>query len=138
MTLVIPSERSESRNRPRPGGEDSRSHARSKDVLLATPAVYRSAVPATYYVYILASRSRVLYTGVTNDLVRRLFEHRSGLGSAFARRYSIHRLVHVETARNARDAIAREKQIKRWTRRKKVALIEETNPTWDELSPLPG
>jgi putative endonuclease len=92
----------------------------------------------TFFVYILASRSRVLYTGVTNDLARRVFEHRSGLGSAFGRRYSVHRLVHVETAANARDAIAREKQIKRWSRRKKIALIEETNPRWEELSPLSG
>jgi putative endonuclease len=95
-------------------------------------------VPSTYYVYILASSSRVLYTGVTNDLPRRLFEHRSGLGSAFTRRYSVHRLVHVETAASARDAIARETQIKRWTRRKKIALIEASNPSWAELGPLPG
>jgi putative endonuclease len=95
-------------------------------------------MPRTYYVYILASHSRTLYTGVTNDLVRRLYEHRSGLASAFTRRYSVHRLVHVEIATNPRDAIARETQIKRWTRRKKVALIEATNPTWEELSPLSG
>ena len=93
---------------------------------------------AIYYVYILAGDSRTLYTGVTNDLARRLYEHRSGFGSAFTRRYSVHRLVHVETATDPRAAIAREKQIKRWTRRKKVALIEATNPAWAELSPLSG
>ena len=92
----------------------------------------------TFYVYILASRSRALYTGVTNDLPRRLYEHRSGTASAFTRRYSVHRLVHVETATNPRDAIAREKQIKRWTRSKKIALIEAANPGWEELSPLRG
>jgi putative endonuclease len=95
-------------------------------------------VPRTYFVYILASRSRVLYTGVTNDLVRRVAQHRAGLGSAFARRYSVNRLVHVETAGSALEAIRREKQIKGWTRRKKVALIEATNPGWEDLGPLPG
>ena len=89
----------------------------------------------TYYVYILANGSRTLYTGVTNDLTRRLHQHRSGLTSSFTRRYAVHRLVHVETASNPRDAIAREKQIKRWTRAKKVALIEATNPDWVDLSP---
>ena len=93
---------------------------------------------ATYYVYILASTSRALYTGVTNDLARRLHEHRSGVASAFTRRYSVHRLVHVETLSNPRDVIARETQIKRWTRKKKVALIEANNPEWKELSPRSG
>ena len=88
----------------------------------------------TYYVYILASPSRALYVGVTNDLVRRLYEHRSGVASAFTRRYSVHRLVLVETATNPRDAITRETQIKRWTRRKKIELIEEKSPTWKELA----
>jgi putative endonuclease len=92
----------------------------------------------TYYVYILANRSRTLYTGVTNDIVRRLYQHRSGLVSSFTSKYAIHRLVHVEVATNPRDAIEREKQIKRWTRAKKVALIEATNPEWLDLSPLSG
>ena len=90
----------------------------------------------SYYVYILASPSRALYTGVTNDLARRLYEHRTGAASSFTRRYSVHRLVHIETATNPRDAIARETRIKRWTRRKKIALIEMTNPMWEELAPL--
>ncbi len=98
----------------------------------------RSTMTATYYVYILASSSRALYTGVTNDLARRLHQHRSGVASAFTRRYSVHRLVHVETSSNPRDAIARETQITRWTRKKKVALIEANNPEWKELSPLSG
>jgi putative endonuclease len=100
----------------------------------------------TYYVYILASRSRTLYVGVTNDLVRRLHQHRDGSGSGFTRRYAVNRLVHVDCASNPRDAIAREKQIKQWTRRKKVALIEAANPEWRDLAadwlpdpvPLPG
>ena len=92
----------------------------------------------TFYLYILASPSRSLYIGVTNDLSRRLHKHRTGVASAFTRQYSVHRLVHVESATNPRDAIARETQLKRWTRRKKIALIEATNPKWQELAPLPG
>ena len=95
-----------------------------------------------YYVYILANRSRTLYVGVTSNLARRIHEHREGLGSKFVSRYAIHRLVHVECARNPRDAIAREKQLKRWSRPKKIGLIEESNPEWDALAeslgPLPG
>jgi putative endonuclease len=97
----------------------------------------RPLMSRTYYVYILASPSRGLYIGVTNNLARRLHEHRTGVASAFTRRYSVQRLVHVETANDARDAIARETQLKRWTRRKKTALIEATNPMWEELAPLP-
>jgi putative endonuclease len=92
----------------------------------------------TYFVYILANRSRTLYTGVTNNLARRLHEHRTGLVSGFTDTYAIHRLVHVEAMATPRDAIAREKQIKRWTRAKKVALIEATNPEWVDLSPRSG
>ena len=88
----------------------------------------------TYYVYILASRSRTLYTGVTRDLRRRLYQHHDGSGSGFTRRYGVDRLVHVDTATNPRDAIAREKQIKRWSRRKKLALIEASNPEWRDLT----
>ena len=95
-----------------------------------------------YYVYVLANRSKTLYVGVTNNLARRLDEHRAGLGSKFVSKYGIHRLVHVECAPSPRDAIAREKQLKRWSRTKKIALIEESNPEWDDLSksmgPLPG
>jgi len=95
-------------------------------------------MPRSYYVYILANRSRTVYTGVTNNLERRLYQHRSGLISGFTSRYAIHRLVHVEVAANPRDAIEREKQIKRWRRSKRVALIEATNPEWADLSPLSG
>ena len=91
-------------------------------------------MPRTYYVYILASWSRTLYVGVTNDLVKRLRQYRTGPESSFTRRYRINRLVHVDIASTPRDAIAREKQIKNWTRRKKVALIEATNPAWRDLS----
>ena len=88
----------------------------------------------TYYVYILASRSRTLYVGVTNDLLRRLYEHRDPSRSGFCQRYSISRLVHFEVARDVRSAIAREKQIKSWSRRRKIELVSAENPTWTDLS----
>ena len=88
----------------------------------------------TYYVYILASFSRSLYVGVTNDLERRLQQHREQGPSKFIGRYRITRLVHCETFADPRDAIAREKQIKNWRREKKIALIEEANAQWHDLS----
>ncbi|OFW39769.1 MAG: hypothetical protein A3J28_01370 [Acidobacteria bacterium RIFCSPLOWO2_12_FULL_60_22] len=91
-------------------------------------------VTMAYYVYILSSRSRTLYTGATNNLARRISEHREGLIPGFTSRYRIHRLVYFERYKNVRRAIAREKQIKGWLRAKKVALIEERNPTWDDLA----
>ena len=87
-----------------------------------------------FYVYILASERRVLYIGVTNDLVRRMYEHRSGLGTAFSARYRVTRLVLFEITENPLSAIAREKQLKGWRRSKKVALIEQSNPQWADLS----
>jgi len=86
-----------------------------------------------YFVYILSNRSRTLYVGVTSDLQRRLFQHRAS-SSGFSRRYAVFRLVYVENASNPRDAIAREKQIKGWSRRKKLALIEASNPTWQDMA----
>jgi putative endonuclease len=88
----------------------------------------------TYCVYILASRSRNLYTGVTNNLERRLIEHRQGLIPGFTSRYKIFRLVHFELFGNIRDAIAREKEIKGWRREKKIWLIRRHNPTWADLA----
>ena len=87
-----------------------------------------------YWVYILASMSRTLYTGVTNDLMRRVQEHKTGEGSQFTKKYRITRLVHSEETNDVRAAIAREKQIKGWDRAKKVALIEASNPRWDDLT----
>lgn len=86
-----------------------------------------------YWVYILTNRSETLYTGMTNDLVRRLAEHRAGAG--FTGRYAIHRLVYAEEYPTAADAIAREKQIKGWTRARKVALVNGANPRWRDLAP---
>ena len=87
-----------------------------------------------YYVYILANRSRTLYVGVTNDLVRRLAEHRDGPATSFTRRYAVHRVVHVEWTADVYAAIEREKRLKRWTRAKKIALRESENPNWLDLS----
>ena len=87
-----------------------------------------------YYVYIATNASRTLYTGVTNNLQRRMQEHRRRAGSVFAARYNITRLAYFEECTSIRDAIAREKQIKRWRRAKKIALIEALNPAWQDLS----
>ena len=86
-----------------------------------------------YYVYILASRSRNLYIGVTGDVDRRIFEHKQKLTPGFSSRYNIDRLVHYEIYGNVRRAIAREKELKGWRREKKIVLIERENPTWDDL-----
>ena len=88
----------------------------------------------TYWIYILASRSRNLYAGVTNDLQRRMTEHRQGLVPGFTSRYKIFRMVHCEPFADIRDAIAREKEIKGWRREKKIWLIERDNPTWQDLA----
>jgi putative endonuclease len=91
-----------------------------------------------YFVYILASVSRTLYIGVTNDLRRRVYEHKTGAISGFARRYRVNRLVYFEAAEDALTAIAREKQLKGWVRRRKVELIEADNPEWEDLSDRVG
>jgi putative endonuclease len=90
----------------------------------------------TYYVYIMASRSRVLYTGVTNDLARRVDEHKRCVNAGFTRRYRITRLVYFEEFADIRDAIAREKEVKSWTRARRVGLVERRNPLWQDLTSL--
>ena len=92
----------------------------------------------TYCVYILASTQRTLYVGVTRDLRRRVYEHKRGLVPGFTRRYNVNRLVWFEAHRDARAAITREKQLKGWSRARKVALIECENAEWDDLSPAIG
>ncbi|HEY4215723.1 MAG TPA: GIY-YIG nuclease family protein [Gemmatimonadaceae bacterium] len=87
-----------------------------------------------YYVYILSSPSRALYTGVTNDLVKRLWQHRNGRGSTFAARYNVSLLVYFETTTDIYSAITREKQLKGWRREKKIRLIEQQNPDWHDLA----
>ena len=87
-----------------------------------------------YCVYILASKSLVLYIGVTNNLERRVGEHKEKRMAGFTSRYNVNRLVYFEDTRDVRAAIAREKQLKGWLRQKKVALIQSTNPTRRDLS----
>ncbi|WP_420643783.1 GIY-YIG nuclease family protein [Candidatus Leptofilum sp.] len=87
-----------------------------------------------YYVYIMSSKSGTLYTGMTNDLGRRVYQHKHKLLPGFTQKYNVNRLVYFETFSQVRDAIAREKAIKGWLRKKKIALIESTNPTWADLS----
>jgi putative endonuclease len=88
----------------------------------------------TYYVYIMSSKNRVLYVGVTGFLMARVLRHRAGEGGEFTRHYLVHRLVYFQSFHNVGDAIARETAIKKWRREKKVALIEERNPTWEDLA----
>ena len=87
-----------------------------------------------FYVYILSSRSGVLYVGVTNDLERRVYQHKHKLVQGFTVRYNVNLLVFYEVFPAAIQAIAAEKKIKGWTRAKKVRLIESKNPTWKDLS----
>jgi putative endonuclease len=87
-----------------------------------------------YYVYMVASRSHVLYCGVTNNLPRRIEQHRQGSLEGFTADYKCTRLVWFECFEHIDNAISREKQIKRWRRQKKIALIKQANPTWLDLS----
>jgi putative endonuclease len=88
----------------------------------------------SYFVYILASQKNgTLYIGVTNDVARRVWEHRQGMGSEFARKYGVHRLVHIETFDDVQAAIQREKTMKEWKRAWEIELIETSNPDWNDL-----
>ncbi|HEY0023284.1 MAG TPA: GIY-YIG nuclease family protein [Longimicrobium sp.] len=87
-----------------------------------------------YYVYILASNTGTLYVGISNDLVRRTYEHKHKLIPGFTAKYGVDRLVYFEHSRDVGAAIAREKQIKGWTRKKKLALVTSTNPEWEDLA----
>src|SRR4030095_7397388 len=90
-----------------------------------------------HYIYILASRRHgTLYIGVTNSLRKRLEQHRNGDGSSFVKKYAVFRLVYVESYERAEEAIAREKQLKRWKRAWKIELIERDNLEWGDLSHL--
>jgi putative endonuclease len=89
-----------------------------------------------YWVYIMSNSSRTLYTGVTNNIERRVAQHREGL-HGFTRKYRIRRLVYYENTNDVMAAIQREKQIKSWTRAKRIALVTSLNPGWDDLLP-PG
>jgi putative endonuclease len=87
-----------------------------------------------YYVYIMTNIARTLYTGVTNNLERRAYEHKMKLIPGFTARYNLNRLVYYEIAVNISSAIKREKQIKGWLRNKKIELVESINPEWKDLS----
>jgi len=88
----------------------------------------------SYWVYILSSGSGTLYVGVTSNLIVRLAEHRSGIVEGFTSKYAVNRLVYYEETSDVWVALAREKQIKGWSRKKKVELIRKVNPSWRDLS----
>ena len=87
----------------------------------------------TYWVYLLANHNRTLYCGVTNDLSRRSSEHKFGDGGGLTNRYGVNKLVWFESYNEITAAIRREKEIKGWVRRRKIALIESMNPEWEDL-----
>ena len=87
-----------------------------------------------YYVYILASkRNGTLYIGVTNDLIKRVYEHKNGMIEGFTKKYSVHMLVYYEQTNDSYSAIEREKRLKRWKRQWKIDLIQKSNPEWRDL-----
>jgi putative endonuclease len=88
----------------------------------------------SYSVYIVASKSRAIYIGMTSNLERRVYEHKNNLVDGFSKKYRCHRLVYFESFDEVRKAIDREKQLKRWNRAKKICLIERQNPTWEDLA----
>ena len=88
-----------------------------------------------YYVYLPTNwNNKILYTGMTNNLERRLYEHKNQLVEGFTKKYNVHKLVYFDSTLDVNAAIAREKQIKGWTRKKKNELIESFNPNWEDLS----
>ena len=95
---------------------------------------FYTKVMKEYYVYILANKTNsVLYIGVTNDLTRRVFEHKNGLVDGFTKKYKVHKLVYYETTTDVNIALNREKELKSWIRARKNKLIESTNPEWKEI-----
>ena len=89
----------------------------------------------SYYIYILASKKNgTLYTGITNNLERRIFEHKNNLIKGFTKKYNVHRLVYYEETNDVNEALLFEKRIKKWNRAWKIELIEEENPNWDDLA----
>ncbi len=88
-----------------------------------------------YYVYVLTNdNNNVMYIGITNDLKRRVYEHKSNIIEGFTKKYHVHKLVYYEITTDVNSAIAREKQLKKWKRAKKNALVETLNPKWKELT----
>jgi putative endonuclease len=88
----------------------------------------------TFYVYIMASKKNgTLYIGMTSNLIRRVYEHKNNMNEGFTQKYGVHMLVYYEQIATASAAIAREKQMKKWRRQWKINLIEQENPSWDDL-----
>ena len=103
-------------------------------VVIPAKAGIQCNMKREYYVYILASRRNgTLYVGVTNDLARRVFQHQLGFHDGFTKKYKVHWLVYYETFDDIREAIQREKRLKKWNRSWKIALIEKENPTWEDI-----
>lgn len=92
-----------------------------------------SSSDRTYWVFMMTNRSGTLYIGMTNNLMRRIQEHRLGRAAGFTAKYKITRLIHAEGFSEVRDAVAREKQLKGWSRARKLALIAASNPDWRDL-----
>jgi|WetSurMetagenome_2_1015567.scaffolds.fasta_scaffold05747_3 putative endonuclease len=86
-----------------------------------------------YFVYILSSKNKVLYVGMTNDLARRIYEHKLSLVEGFTKKYNVNKLVYYESQRDLESAVKREKQLKNWHRQWKINLIEEKNKDWKDL-----
>ena len=89
---------------------------------------------AQYYVYIMTNATRTLYIGVTNDLLKRVYEHKGKLTGGFTKKYNVTWLAYYEVTTDVYTALTREKQLKKWSRGKKVALIESLNPRWRDLA----
>ena len=107
-----------------------------RNLVLSVNPDYNYVMPGTknYYVYIMTNQSRNLYVGLTNNIRRRVEEHKVGLNKGFTNRYNIDTLVYVESFSDIDSAIAREKQIKYWRREKKLRLVNQENPEWRDLS----
>ncbi len=88
----------------------------------------------TFYVYMMASKTKVIYIGFTNSLMQRVFQHKTHLNSGFTSRYNCHKLVYCEEFKYVLNALARERQLKNWRRAKKIELIVSTNPDWNDLA----
>jgi putative endonuclease len=88
----------------------------------------------SYYVYILANNGKMIYTGITSNLEKRIYEHKNHLINGYTKKYDINKLVYFEETNDVHAAIGREKQIKGWVRQKKIALIESVNPQWRDLA----
>jgi putative endonuclease len=86
-----------------------------------------------HYVYIMSSKARVLYVGMTNNLPRRMYEHKNKMNIGFTAKYNVNQLAYFEEVENRITAIKREKQLKGWLRKRKIELIENKNPNWDDL-----